>query len=560
MSNFDFRSLSPKVFVEYLGEPTKKTSTHWRWRSKGSFAVNLKKAEWYDFENRDGGGVFKFLMQHNPDRKISDVLEQDYGVPKLSQSTLSIFNYNKGAVHRLDFPDHKQIWQTGDTEAIKHIPYRLDEWVDADSVVIVEGEKCVNALFELGILATCNVGGAGKWSEHLNQYFEGKDVVILPDNDEAGERHALLVRSKLLKHAKSVKCIKLPDLQKRGDIVDWLINPDNTKEKLEQILSSPENMDFGFKLYSVDDLAKLPKQEWLIHNLLPKVGVGTIYGAPASFKSFVALHMALCVSSGRPVADLEVKAGRCLYLPLEGVSGLYKRIKASVLHHQFDASNIRISFEDLSFTNGEVIDHLKSSGHKFDLIIIDPMVKSMIGLDENSNSEIASALKLADDLAKNLECCVLFIDHSGKDAKGARGASAKLANQDFVIHLKRNKETDEISLSIDKQKDAPDNFEIRFKSKEVTIQIDDEDVSTLVIEELTDANEKISNPDLIQKLLKQHGDLTKDDLKKLAADYYEERDIGRFNVQSFNDAISRGLRDSRLNQNGDKISLNSESC
>ena len=94
MSNFDFRSLSPKVFVEYLGEPTKKTSTHWRWRSKGSFAVNLEKAVWCDFENNQRGGVADFLKLRNPDRNISDVLEQDYGVPKLSQSTLSIFNYN----------------------------------------------------------------------------------------------------------------------------------------------------------------------------------------------------------------------------------------------------------------------------------------------------------------------------------------------------------------------------------------------------------------------------------------------------------------------------------
>jgi hypothetical protein len=182
MSNFNFRSLSPKVFEEYKGEPTKKTPTHWYWGTKYSFSLNLEKAVWYDFENGVGGGVFKFLMQHNPDRIISDVLEKDYGVLKSSQSTLSIFKYKNGAVHRRDFPDHKQIWQTGDTEAIKHELYRLDHWTDADRVVIVEGEKCVEALFSLDIPATCNVGGAGKWSDQLNKYFDLINYQVIPNN------------------------------------------------------------------------------------------------------------------------------------------------------------------------------------------------------------------------------------------------------------------------------------------------------------------------------------------------------------------------------------------
>ena len=54
-----------------------------------------------------------------------------------------------------------------------------------------------------GIPATCNAGGANKWPDGLNEYFEGKEVIILPDNDEAGKNHAKLVRRKLKQSSKA---------------------------------------------------------------------------------------------------------------------------------------------------------------------------------------------------------------------------------------------------------------------------------------------------------------------------------------------------------------------
>jgi hypothetical protein len=51
------------------------------------------------------------------------------------------------------------------------------------TVFIVEGEKCVDLLWSLNMPATCNAGGAGKWSPALTPYFAGADVVIIPDYD-----------------------------------------------------------------------------------------------------------------------------------------------------------------------------------------------------------------------------------------------------------------------------------------------------------------------------------------------------------------------------------------
>lgn len=111
----------------------------------------------------------------------------------------------------------------GDNEPLL---YRLPDLAatPAGSLVFVcEGEKCCDALAELGLLAVCNDSGAGgKWPSALNDFFTGKDVVILPDADEPGERYAARVAAELVPVAASVKLLRLPGLPPKGDIIDWL--------------------------------------------------------------------------------------------------------------------------------------------------------------------------------------------------------------------------------------------------------------------------------------------------------------------------------------------------
>ena len=76
------------------------------------------------------------------------------------------------------------------------VPFRLPELVDADpssSIYITEGEKDAEALAALGLIATTNPMGAGKWRNDFNEYFRGHPVAVLPDNDDAGNEHATQV-------------------------------------------------------------------------------------------------------------------------------------------------------------------------------------------------------------------------------------------------------------------------------------------------------------------------------------------------------------------------------
>src|SRR5262249_29880806 len=64
-------------------------------------------------------------------------------------------------------------------------PAAADDWL-----LIVEGEKDVDALAKLGVLATTNPHGAGKWLAQYNAVLTGRKLAILPDHDGAGRAHA----------------------------------------------------------------------------------------------------------------------------------------------------------------------------------------------------------------------------------------------------------------------------------------------------------------------------------------------------------------------------------
>jgi DNA primase len=115
------------------------------------------------------------------------------------------------------------------------IPYRLPELIEAvankRTILIAEGEAKADLLWSWNIPATCNACGAEKWCAEHSEYLRGADVVILPDNDVKGRKHADVVATALQGIAASVRVLNLPDLPPKGDIIDWA-NAGGTVERL----------------------------------------------------------------------------------------------------------------------------------------------------------------------------------------------------------------------------------------------------------------------------------------------------------------------------------------
>jgi putative DNA primase/helicase len=139
-------------------------------------------------------------------------------------------------------PDEMDDWLRGLGDT-KKVPYRLPELLGApaDSLVFIcEGEKDVDTLAALGLIATTNPFGALKWMDEYSTYLINRDVVILPDNDERGQEHAALVFGSIHPKARSVRIVNLPGLKEAGDVSDWL-RAGHTKEELLELVCQTQS-------------------------------------------------------------------------------------------------------------------------------------------------------------------------------------------------------------------------------------------------------------------------------------------------------------------------------
>ena len=97
-------------------------------------------------------------------------------------------------------------------------------------VVVCEGEKDADTINAPGadpwraedVVGTTCSGGAGKWRPEHTAPLAGRDVAILPDNDEAGRGHGEKVAAAIAGRARTVRVVSLPGLPDGGDVSDYL--------------------------------------------------------------------------------------------------------------------------------------------------------------------------------------------------------------------------------------------------------------------------------------------------------------------------------------------------
>lgn len=118
-------------------------------------------------------------------------------------------------------PDERGGW-IWNMEGVERVPFRLPELVRSGEAIvnIVEGEKDAENLIALGFIATCNVGGAGKWLAGYNDYLEGREIAIWPDNDDPGKKHAQEIFESLSPRAKNIRIMAIPSPSK--DVSDYI--------------------------------------------------------------------------------------------------------------------------------------------------------------------------------------------------------------------------------------------------------------------------------------------------------------------------------------------------
>lgn len=248
-----------------LGQPNERlsTRTQLRFGNNGSVAVEIggpKAGTWFDHENEIGGGIWDLLRikggmdKAAAGRWLGEKIEEKRGRSPTrriaarydyldEQGTLlfqAVRFEPKDFRQRRPKSDGKWIWNV---RGVRPVLYRLPELITAPAgsrVYIAEGEKDVDNLRQLGVIATTSPGGAAKpggrskWGAEYARYLAGFDVVILPDNDDAGRAHANTIAVSIAGVAASVRILQLPGLAAKGDVSDW-IAVGGTRDQLEKL-------------------------------------------------------------------------------------------------------------------------------------------------------------------------------------------------------------------------------------------------------------------------------------------------------------------------------------
>lgn len=257
-----------------------------------------------------------------------------------------------------------------------------------------------------------------------------------------------------------------------------------------------------FKLLGLDDLDDRPDDDWLIEGMLPRQGVGVLYGRWKSFKSFVALDVAwaLADQARRSWAGAPIKRhGTVIYIVCEGQTGMRKRLLAYKVNQGDNElpSLYRIEQRPLlgqprSIDVIELVNAIKAGlpENEVVLVIIDTLARTLGGFDEN-NEGMRNFLDNAEDLAERLACLVLAVHHEG--AAGAdrpRGGTTLPAGIVVQWRVKRERAKGlRCQLVIEEAKDSVSDeaFDINLRRHEFGKEGDERRESTLIVDTIEKA-------------------------------------------------------------------------
>ncbi len=132
------------------------------------------------------------------------------------------------------------IW---DTKGITKILYCLPDVVRAreagETIYIPEGEKDCQTLQNMGLTATTNAEGSkAKWLKSYTRELANCDIVLLPDNDTPGREHTQEIIRNLFGQAARIRVLALPGLPENGDITDWIVEQNHTKDEFLSLVES----------------------------------------------------------------------------------------------------------------------------------------------------------------------------------------------------------------------------------------------------------------------------------------------------------------------------------
>lgn len=309
---------------------------------------------------------------------------------------------------------------------VRRVLYNLEGVVRAQELYVVEGEKDADRLNDLGVVATCNVGGASQWRPEWAESLRGKDVIIVPDNDEPGEKHARAIQASLDGVARSVR-VKYAARGK--DISDHLDAGLSLSELVDEPSPEEEFNPLDWESYQAPDV------EWLMEPYFPTRGRVLVYGKSGSLKSLWVMWVATRLArEGKRVAlfSLEMRPEQTV-ARLKKLNPPRDRFKVFTRYRLGNPDHLRRTIEAL---------------RGYDIIIVDSLNAAFRfgrGTHDDQFAELDE--QFFQPIIEGTGATLVLVDNTGHDvvvgfgtrtpSQHPRGTSAKIDKMDVGIWLNR---------------------------------------------------------------------------------------------------------------------------
>lgn len=360
----------------------------------------------------------------------------------------------------------------------RRVIYRLPDVINAVAqgrrVWIAEGEKDVHALEAVGEVATCNPGGADKWKPEYAAVFEGADVVIVRDRDDAGHSHTQRVVRSLEGHAASTMVVEAitgkdaADHLAAGHTIDEFVRvradelfataSDDEPPPMEP---PPEDDAYDapppdvvemrpFRRVSLD-ITKRPEPRPTIGRYLYRGGFTVVQSEPGVGKSWFALDVAIEVMrNGGVVLYFDEEGGEDLVRErLYALKAPPEMVEAFFWYFAFEA---RKWIDDDLEALRKLIAEASNTG-PVQLAVLDslPDFLAAANLSEDKAQDVTYFVNRVCATLRDAGVSQLALDHLVKPQNGktkversryARGSGSKLAKADSTILLEAPEQFD----------------------------------------------------------------------------------------------------------------------